>query len=173
MLGLSIYVAWHARSRNGTHWHKYGPTYLTVASGFLVMADLTRHVLEDLNWWPERLSNGWGAGEYREDCPTEVMHCLSTVGVLFTIVFTYTGFTLLVVGTLWNANIHDRLKDFKAHWKKLRGVSAEKSEQTGKKAQKADTNYHRLDDGSAITIQEPAKTVQSAPAPAQPGTTGS
>jgi len=122
MLGLAIYVGYHSRARYGTHFQKYGPTYLTIISGFLVMADLTRHVLEDLNWWPERARNGWGSGEYREDCPTEQMSCLSTVGILFTIVFTYSGFALLVIGTLWNANIMDKLKDFRAEWRRLRGT---------------------------------------------------
>jgi len=120
MLGLILYVAWHARQRWGTHWQKWGPTYLTVISTILVMADLTRHVLDDLNWWPERLSNGWGSGEYRSDCHTEEMACLSVVGVLFTIVATYSGFVLLAVGTLWNANICDKMKEIRAQWRKLR-----------------------------------------------------
>jgi len=120
MIGLCIYVALHARSRYGTHSQKFGPTYLTVAASFLVMADLTRHVVEDLGWWPERLPNGWGAGEYRQDCPQEEIHCLSVVGVLFTMVFTYLGFLMLLVGTLWNANIVARLKEIRAHWRSLR-----------------------------------------------------
>jgi hypothetical protein len=121
MLGMTLYVLYCSRTRWGTHWQKYGPTYLTFISGFLVMADLTRHVMEDLEIWPERAANGWGSGEYREGCPTEHMACLSTVGILFTIIFTYSGFTLLMIGTLWNANIWDKLKDFRAEWRRLRG----------------------------------------------------
>jgi len=121
MLGLSLYVAHHAKQRWGTHWTKWGPTYLTVIASVLVMADLTRHVVEDLNWWPERLDNGWGAGEYREDCTTEEMACLTAIGWLFTIVATYSGFALLVVGTMWNANICDKLKEMRVEWRKLRG----------------------------------------------------
>jgi len=85
---------------------------------FLVMADLTRHVLEDTNVWP---SDGtWGASEYRDDCTEETMHCLSTVGVIFTIVLTYSGFAMMAFGTMWNANICDKIKDIREEWKKIR-----------------------------------------------------
>jgi len=120
MLGLTLYVGHHSRQRYGTHWSKYGPLYLTILASFLVMADLTRHVFEDLNWWPAYLDNGWGAAEYRDDCSSEVPSCLTTVGILFTIVFTYLGFTILAVATLWNANICDKLKDFRAEWRRVR-----------------------------------------------------
>jgi len=123
MIGLSMYIGWTAKRRSGTHWHKWGPTYLTVTAGFLIMADLTRHILEDVGAWPERMGyhNWWGAGEYRDDCSEETMRCLSVVGVLFTIVATYLGFVLLVVGTMWNANIVDKLKQIKEEWRRLRG----------------------------------------------------
>ena len=39
----------------------------------------------------------------------ENIHHLSFIGVLFTICFTYTGFVLLAVGTLWNADIIHKL----------------------------------------------------------------
>jgi len=117
MLGLTAYIYYHSRSRYGTHWHKYGPTYITILSTLLVMADLTRHVLADLGWWTE----SQGAGEYKSGCGHEDIGCLSTTGILFTIVFTYTGFILLAVATLWNANICEKMKDIKAEWKRLRG----------------------------------------------------
>jgi len=50
----------------------------------------------------------------------ERMGCLSTIGVLFTIVFTYSGFILLAVSTLWNANITEKLKKFREKWKQIR-----------------------------------------------------
>jgi len=124
MLGLCVYVGYHGRSRWGTHWQKWGPTYLSVLSSFLVMADLTRHVLEDLTWWPERMANGWGSGEYQVNCPNEDMACLTTVGWLFTVIFTYSGFTILAIATLWNANICDRLVDIRAEWRRLRNESS-------------------------------------------------
>jgi len=124
MVGLAMYIGWSAKRRSGSHWHKWGPTYLTVIAGFLIMADLSRHVLEDLSWWPERMGpNGkWGSGEYRDDCHEETMHCLSLIGVLFTIVSTYSGFLFLVIGTMWNANIVDKLKEIKQEWRRLRGT---------------------------------------------------
>jgi len=121
MLGLCTYVGWHGRSRNGTRWHKWGPLYLSMLSTILVMADLSRHVIEDLGWWGPYYDNGWGAEEYKENCGSEEMQCLSVIGWLFTIVATYTGFTLLAVATLWNANICDKLKDMRAEWRRLRG----------------------------------------------------
>jgi len=125
MIGLSIYIWWGSKRRGGSRWNKYGPTYLTIAAGFLIMADLTRHIMEDVSAWPERMGKDgvWGSGEYRADCPEETMRCLSVIGVLFTIVATYTGFILLVVGTMWNANIIDKLKDIKAEWRRLRGMA--------------------------------------------------
>lgn len=39
----------------------------------------------------------------------ENIHHLSFIGVLFTIIFTYTGFVLLATGTLWNADIIHKL----------------------------------------------------------------
>eukprot|EP00456_Euglypha_rotunda_P007721 TRINITY_DN1139_c0_g1_i1.p1 TRINITY_DN1139_c0_g1~~TRINITY_DN1139_c0_g1_i1.p1 ORF type:complete len:125 (-),score=5.98 TRINITY_DN1139_c0_g1_i1:198-572(-) len=122
MVALIAYVGWHSRTRWGSHWQKYGPTYLTIASTILILADLIRHVLEDQDVWPARLSNGWGSDEYSEGCPHENMHCLSTVGWLFTVVATYSGFLLLVIGTMWNANICDKVKDIKAEWRRLRSL---------------------------------------------------
>jgi len=123
MIGLAIYIGWGSKRRSGSRWNKWGPTYLTVAAGFLIMADLTRHILEDIGAWPERMGPNFlfGSGEYRDDCPEETMHCLYLMGVLFTIVATYSGFALLVVGTMWNANIVDKLKQIKEEWKRLRG----------------------------------------------------
>jgi len=124
MIGLALYIGYTAKRRSGTRWQKWGPTYLTVAAGFLIMADLTRHILEDINAWPENMGyhNWFGAAEYRTgECGEETMRCLSVMGVLFTIIATYAGFTLLVIGTMWNANIIDKLKELKEEWKRLRG----------------------------------------------------
>jgi hypothetical protein len=120
MAGMTAYVLYHAKSRYGTHFQKFGPTYLMIIASILIMADLTRHVLEDLNWWPSYVSGGWGSAEYRSDCSSETPHCLSSIGIVFTLVCTYLGFTILAIATLWNANIMDKLKDIKAEWKRLR-----------------------------------------------------
>lgn len=56
------------RSRQPTHWLKYGPTYLTIVAAVLVMADNTRHVLQDTKVWP---SGPWpGSSQYLSDCTT-------------------------------------------------------------------------------------------------------
>jgi len=122
MVALIAYVAYHSKTRWGSHWSKYGPTYITIASAILIMADLLRHILEDEDIWPARLDNGWGSDEYRDGCGHENFGCLSSVGWLFTVVATYSGFALLVVGTMWNANICHKLKDIKAEWIRLRSL---------------------------------------------------
>jgi len=50
----------------------------------------------------------------------ERVACLSTIGFVFTILFTYTGFILLAVATMWNANITEKLKKFREKWKEIR-----------------------------------------------------
>lgn len=46
---------------------KYGPTYLTIIAALLVMADNTRHVLQDTKIWPPGPFPG--SSQYRSDCP--------------------------------------------------------------------------------------------------------
>lgn len=56
------------RAHQRTHWLRYGPTYLTVVATLLVMADNTRHVLQDTKVWP---SGPWpGSSQYLSDCST-------------------------------------------------------------------------------------------------------
>jgi hypothetical protein len=50
----------------------------------------------------------------------EKPRCLSQVGITFTMVFTYTGFVLLAIGTMWNANLVEKLKEVGAKWTELR-----------------------------------------------------
>ncbi len=61
-----------------------------------------------------------GSSQYRANCPHENVTCLSAVGVVFTIIFTYTGFILLFIGTMWNANIVAKLKQIRKQWRLLR-----------------------------------------------------
>jgi len=82
------------------------------------MADLMRHVLQDVGWWPS--GQFPGSSEYRSGCEDENMSCLSLVGWLFTVVFTYAGFLLLFIGTMWNANIISKLKEIRKQWQQLR-----------------------------------------------------
>jgi len=115
MLLVIGYVAWHSQTRFGNHWQVYGPLYLTILASLMILADPTRHVMQDTNAWPSP-----GSDEYRDDCDSEDMSCLSVVGWTITIMCTYVGFAVLTVATLWNANIGDKIKDFKEKWRKLR-----------------------------------------------------
>lgn len=51
----------------------------------------------------------------------EAMKCLGGTGLIFTIIFTYFGFILLMVGSLWNANLLQKLSKAKQDWDKMRG----------------------------------------------------
>jgi len=119
MIALIVYVAIKKKDRFGSCWHRNGPLILTCIAACLIMADLTRHVLQDLEWWP---AGQWpGSSEYRPGCEEETFRCLSVVGWVFTVACTYLGFAILVVGTMWNANICDKVQDFKDKWAELRG----------------------------------------------------
>jgi len=119
MIGIVGYMFYNARKyRFGRHCNQYGPSYLVLTAAFFVMADISRHVLQDANVWP---AGQWpGSSQYRSNCEVEDMACLSVVGWLFTIVFTYLGFTLLFIGTMWNANICKKIKEFREKWNELR-----------------------------------------------------
>jgi len=115
MIGMCFYMYYQSPKRHGRHLYRYGPFYFVLLSVPLVMADLTRHILQDTNVWPEP-----GSAEYRDGCPTENVTCLSTVGIIFTIICTYFGFTFLAIGVLWNAKIWDKLKEIKGRWNAIR-----------------------------------------------------
>jgi hypothetical protein len=95
----------------------------------MIMADLSRHVLQDAEIWK---AGPWpGSSQYRADCEEESMRCLSVVGWVFTFALTYGGFLTLFVGTLWNASICEKLADLKEKWKELRAQAAELDRPTG------------------------------------------
>jgi len=123
MLLLIIYIRYTAKNRWGTHLQVYGPTYLSILAALMIMADLTRHVLQDADVWP---AGPWpGSSQYRPGCPEESMECLSAVGWIFTFALTYGGFATLFVATLWNASICAKLAEFKQKWRELRQQAAE------------------------------------------------
>jgi len=125
MLALVIYIRYTAKNRYGSHWQVYGPTYLCVLAALMIMADLTRHVLQDAEVWP---AGPWpGSSQYRPDCEIEALECLSAVGWIFTFALTYGGFGLLFIGTLWNASICDKIADFKLKWRELQAQAAEEA----------------------------------------------
>jgi len=91
------------KHRHGSWLHVYGPSCLILLASVFIMCERTRHVLLDLDLWED-------GGMYRDDCDDESIACLSAVGFLFTIIFTYVGFSLLVLGSMWNTNIISKFK---------------------------------------------------------------
>jgi len=120
-------MLWSARKyRRGSFWHVYGPLMMTIVAGFLVMADLTRHVLVDAGVW-----TGPSGSEYRNNCNEETMRCFSATGWIVTFGCTYLGFFLLFYGTLWNANIIAKVKELYAQCGALyRRYKAQKQDST-------------------------------------------
>jgi len=112
-----------SRSRRRGFCHYWGPFILTMCCAPLIMADLTRHVLQDTGLWKECERAGdvvwdssciWASNQYRcSELPengcvprsNETITHLSPIGVMFTICFTSIGVILLFFGVLWNANI--------------------------------------------------------------------
>jgi len=123
MIALFVYLLYGSRERWGSHWQKFGPTYLVAVASVFVMADPTRHVLKDWKVLTAKWSNMYIAG-----CGAESWRCLTWSGVMFSICFTYFGFLLLIWGTMWNANIIDKLRDIKDKWTEIRSTRREDSE---------------------------------------------
>lgn len=112
LTNLAQYTYHKCATRRGSHWSRLGPFYLTLAAVPLVMADLTRHVLQDADFW-----TGQSSSMYNEHCCSvhschglHGLRCLSVTGVFFTILFTYSGFACLLAGVLWGANIPARAR---------------------------------------------------------------
>eukprot|EP01104_Vermistella_antarctica_P005170 TRINITY_DN15600_c0_g1_i1.p1 TRINITY_DN15600_c0_g1~~TRINITY_DN15600_c0_g1_i1.p1 ORF type:complete len:143 (-),score=42.06 TRINITY_DN15600_c0_g1_i1:13-441(-) len=99
-----IHCAFNKRAHLKSFCQQFGPLILTVVATFLIMADLTRHVLMDNGIWVNAL------GMYRNNCNSESLFCLSVLGYVVTIGCTYTGFLCLFVATLWNANIMSKVR---------------------------------------------------------------
>jgi len=99
----------------GSHWSTYRAFYLALLSVPLVMADLTRHVLQDADMWTA------SSHMYRPGCEHHDIRCLSVVGWFFSVIFTYSGFACLVAGSFISADLVPKLKDA---WNTARGGSA-------------------------------------------------
>lgn len=113
MLGLLIYGFTRIKARKAMMrrgWSVRGPFYLMIVAFFFVMAEPTRHVLNDSGMWP-------GGSQYRPYCPTKSFRCLSVVGWVVTIFCSYLGFITLFAAVLWDVDI---LRDIKEKWRELR-----------------------------------------------------
>jgi hypothetical protein len=118
MIAVNLYMLYCAIKKRKGYKYRYIPFCITVLAGCLIMADLLRHVLADYHIW--KPGPFPGSSQYRPNCDKENISCLSFTGVLFTIIFTYTGFILLFIGTMWNANIIEKLKLIKKKWRQIR-----------------------------------------------------
>jgi len=127
MIGINLYMFYGALKKRGhlrSHWKRYGPLYFTIVAGLLIMADLIRHLLLDQGVWSP---GPWpGGSEYRDDCDAENLSCLSVIGVIFTVICTYSGFIFLFTGTMWNANLWVKLKQIKRKWQIIRAQKKKK-----------------------------------------------
>jgi len=122
MIGVNAYTYYKCRQRKGSHWQHYGPVYFTMIAACLILLDLFRHVLADHHIW--KPGPFPGASEYRPGCDSENWSCLSLTGVLITVGATYTGFICLFIGTMWSANLVQKLKQIKRKWQALRKHAA-------------------------------------------------
>lgn len=136
--GFMVYTL-KKRDRERGFLFYYGPLILTMIATPLILADIIRHVLQDTGVWKEcdRAENEiwsdhctWSSSQYKctllpaQGCipdKNENMAHLSPMGVFFTIVLTYCGFICLMIGTLWNANICQKLREIRSQWNELRG----------------------------------------------------
>ncbi len=135
---MAFVLGFTARARkNRAHYKSWarrnGPLLLVALSVPLILADTLRHVLQDTGYWLSCIPKAgggcewWSSAEYKsgeaETTSDENLSHLSPIGIVFTIFATYTGFTLLAVGSLWNANIMDKLKLVKVKWAQLRAAT--------------------------------------------------
>jgi len=114
MIVVTSYVWYRARFReNQPRCNRWGPFIITITAAFLIMLDPTRQfVLDHVDYDPLSMYVPTG-------CDTETLKCLSAVGWVFTIT-TWVGFVLLMWGTMWNANLLEKLRDIRDKWREIR-----------------------------------------------------
>ncbi|KAF2070827.1 hypothetical protein CYY_007851 [Polysphondylium violaceum] len=117
LTNLSQYHFWKCQTRTSDrgHFYKFGPFYLTAIAVPLCVFDVFRHLLVDNQIWT--IHSFISPAAYRPGCNEENIKCLSVMGVFSAIIFTYTGYILLLTGTVWCADLHTKIR--KA-WRKLR-----------------------------------------------------
>lgn len=133
VLGFMLHTRRRRLRRKG-FFDRNGPVLLVALAVPLILADTMRHVLQDVGLWPAciKLADGscawYSSAEYKageaETVQDENLTHLSTVGILFTILATYSGFVMLAVGTLWNAEILKKLGSIRDRWNELRARAA-------------------------------------------------
>jgi len=128
VLAVWLFILFSIRKKPwGTHFQRWGPLYLLTLAIPLIMADNTRHVLQDSGVWKACDRQGiiwdskkclWASNQYECTLPgpdhclpdeMENMKHLSFIGVLFTVVFMYSGFLCLIGGVLWFVHIDKKI----------------------------------------------------------------
>eukprot|EP00727_Mastigamoeba_balamuthi_P012128 m51a1_g7538 hypothetical protein (147) ;mRNA; r:60466-61138 len=104
--------------KEGKHFAKYGPFYLSLVATVLVLLDPLRHVLQDAKIWTN-------SSMYRPGCEPATIKCLSVLGVFFTIIFTYSGYAMLLVSVLWGTDLHKKVA---AAWRVIRARQRAKAQ---------------------------------------------
>ena len=96
---------------------KYG---VNNATGYCLLTDPSLTYEEQLKQLPDGKCSCDGCTPHED-----FMH-LSVVGVLSTIICTYTGFALLTVAIGWNANLCYKLKKIPEQWRQLKRANAKR-----------------------------------------------
>lgn len=147
------------KRKSGTHFQRCGPMYMLTAAVPLILADNLRHILQDRNIWNacdrrdgiiwDSRRCLWASNQYECTLPgpdhclpdkDEKMSHLSFVGVLFTVVFMYSGFVCLIGSILWYVRvdkkvviIKDKCKQVYALYQKNKEKKARLAEQKAEK----------------------------------------
>ena len=161
MLSVVLGFMVHSRRRRlhfKTFFQRNGPAILVSLAIPLILADTVRHVLLDAGLWPGCIvlpdgSCAWySATMYTDEADTvadeNVTH-LSLIGVLFTIVATYSGFLLLAAGTLYNADIVKKLAAIRDKWARLRARALARSSAAAGAGAGAGAGAHYVEVSSA------------------------
>jgi len=96
LFGLWCFTVYTIPRRYGSLWEVYGPTLLMTVSIGLIMVQPVVKVEEDYG---------------RELFPHEYIVRL----------FTFGGFFLMILATMWNVNMWDKILDCHSHWRTIRG----------------------------------------------------
>jgi len=110
---MNVYVGYTSQRRSNPFTNKYGPFILTFLSSILIMLEPSRHLFMDHSLLGSEFS------EYQDNCNSEWWVCLAPAGWIITICATYIGFILLMIGSLWNANIVSKFKLIRTKWNQI------------------------------------------------------
>jgi len=143
LTNVAQYVGWMSSKRKRLpFWLRFGPLFLTLIAVPLVMADLMRHVLLDsglvtgacnygdnpscvadapCRWSTDQGGYCWNTDFWNSGASMYYTQgdSLSFTGVLFTIVFTYSGFACLIIGVLWSVDIVSKLREIGRRFRDL------------------------------------------------------